>query len=193
MTSNDRTLLCRTHAGHEPSARELWKRHAGWMLAYARSVLGEPRSSSADDVVQAVFCRLLGLDRGTIRSVREVRPWLARAVRHEALNQIRSARRAAQRDARAHRPSQGAQATPGALDLASAMSRLPRRLREVAHLRHIAGLTTDQAALALGVPRGTVASRCHAAVRALRDMLDPTATTPATPTPVGDPCHVLAD
>ena len=174
MSADDQTLLRRTHAGHEPSARELWSRHAGWMAAYARSVLG--RRGLADDVVQSVFCRVLSLDRRAIRRVREVRPWLAQAVRHEALNQLRTLKRTARRDAAA-----GARASAHSVpadthpDLASALAGLPRRQREVAYLRHVAGLTVDQTAAALGVPRGTVASRNHAAMQRLRDTLEPPA------------------
>ena len=209
MHPDDRTLLRKTHAGHEPSARELWRRHAGWMLAFARTISGDRRGVSADDIVQTVFCRLLGLDRSAVRAVRDVRPYLAQATRREALNQLRAARRAAAREAGAGRGPAGPDG-PDALDsaaLALAVSRLPRRLREVVHLRHIAGLSTDQTALALGLPRGTVASRTHAAVRSLRDMLASetatTHTTPSTPnspttpiTPIthaGEPRHVLAE
>lgn len=194
MTQDDRTLLRKTHAGHEPSARELWRRHAGWMLAYARAVVG-PRGVSPDDVVQVVFCRLLGLDRRAIRAVREVRPWLAQLTRREALNQLRAARRAAHREARAPAPEPPAPPLHEPGDLAAAVARLPRGQREVVHLRHIVGLSTDQTAEAIGVPRGTVASRSHAAMRALRALLDPPA-HPLTPPPtpiLGDPCHALAD
>ncbi len=197
MPTDDRTLLRKTHAGHEPAARELWQRHAGWMLAYARTILGNRGSLAAEDVVQSVFYRLLALDRRTIRSVREVRPWLARFVRHEALNQLRSARRAAQRDALPRASCQDTQATPSTpgVALSLALTQLPRRQREVAHLRHIAGLTTDQTALVLGIPRGTVASRCHAAMRTLRSLLDsaPTPTAPNNPNAVGGTCHALAE
>lgn len=198
MPPDDRTLLRKTHAGHEPSARELWRRHAGWMLAYARAVVG-PRGVSPDDVVQAVFCRLLGLDRRAIREVREVRPWLAQLTRREAINQLRAARRAAHREARARLPEPPMPPLHEPRDLAAAVARLPRGQREVVHLRHIVGLSTDQTAAALGVPRGTVASRSHAAMRALRALLDPLAPPPAhplTPPPapmLGDPCHALAD
>lgn len=174
MPADDQTLLRRTHAGHEPSARELWSRHAGWMAAYARTVLGRRGGSLADDVVQSVFCRVLSLDRRSVRRVVEVRPWLARAVRHESLNQIRTVNRAARRDAaagaRANLPTAATDPHP---DLASALAGLPRRQREVAYLRHVAGLTVDQTAAALGVPRGTVASRNHAAMQRLRDILSP--------------------
>lgn len=168
MPRDDRTILRRTHAGHEPSARELWDRHAGWMLAYARTVLGR-HGDAGEDVVQSVFCRLLELDRRTVRAVDEVRPWLATLVRRTALNHIRSLRRASTREARcvAADPSD----SPPSVDLGAALEALPRRLREVLHLRHVAGLTTDQTAAALGLARGTVASRHHAAVSRLRGEL----------------------
>lgn len=190
MHADDRTLLRRTHSGHEPSARELWRRHAGWMLAFARSIVGERRGVSADDVVQAVFCRLLELDRATVRGVRDVRPYLAQLTRREALNQLRTARRAARREALAGGEAVGAAAVDHA-ELALALARLPRRLREVVHLHHITGLSTDQTALALGVPRGTVASRSHAAVRALRELLG--AGPSSVSSESGEVCHVLAE
>ncbi|MFG0259528.1 MAG: RNA polymerase sigma factor [Phycisphaerales bacterium JB041] len=173
MPADDQTLLRRTHAGHEPSARELWSRHAGWMAAYARSVLGRRGDGLADDVVQSVFCRVLSLDRRAVRRVVEVRPWLARAVRHEALNHLRTLRRAALREASTAARSVALQTTADdPPDLAAAMAGLPRRQREVAYLRHVAGLTVEQTAAALGVPRGTVASRNHAAMQRLRDTLE---------------------
>ncbi|MCC7389869.1 MAG: sigma-70 family RNA polymerase sigma factor [Phycisphaerales bacterium] len=199
MHPDDRTLLRKTHAGHEPSARELWRRHAGWMLAFARTITGDRRGVSADDIVQSVFCRVLALDRSAVRGVRDVRPYLAQSTRREALNQLRAVHRAAQRAAAGGAAREaGGHDGPDSIDsaaLALAVSRLPRRLREVVHLRHIAGLSTDETALALGLPRGTVASRTHAAVRSLRDMLAPetTATHTSPTTHAGESRHALAE
>lgn len=190
MPPDECTLLRRTHAGHEPSARALWNLHAGWMLAYARALLGPRGAAGAEDVVQGVFCRILELDRRTIRQVREVRPWLAQSVRRHALNHIRAARRTHARESRAPAPTSHPAPLIGAPELAAALATLPRRLREVVHLRHVAGLTTDQAALALGLPRGTVASRHHAAMHTLRALLGPGETeTLGTP---GGPIHAQA-
>ncbi|VAX42718.1 hypothetical protein MNBD_PLANCTO03-1099 [hydrothermal vent metagenome] len=196
-TTDDRTLLRKTHAGDDPAARELWHRHAGWMLAYARTLVGNRHSLSPDDVVQSVFCRLLALDRRTLRSVREVRPWLAQLIRHEAFNQLRTARRAVQRDAstRPPRPPVGPSAEPPCTtsELAEAMKKLPRRQREVIHLRHIAGMTTDQTAQVLGVPRGTAASRYGTAMGALRGILDSATTPPSPPFTPAEPPFRLRD
>lgn len=180
MGPDDRTLLRRTHAGHEASARELWDRHAGWMLACARSVLGRRHAHAAEDAVQTVFCRVLQLDRRTIRQVRDVRPWLARAVRRQALNHLRTARRAAARDLAhpAPRPSPGVPPATTLPDLHAALDTLPRRQREVIYLRHVAGLSVDHTAEILGLPRGTVASRTHAALAKLRDILREPQPTP---------------
>ncbi|HZW08810.1 MAG TPA: sigma factor, partial [Phycisphaerales bacterium] len=132
MTADDRQLLRRTHAGHEASARELWQRHAGWMLPCARGALGRRHAGAAEDIVQSVFCRILQLDRRTIRRVRDVRPWLARILRTQALNHVRSAGRAARRESLAAPPERHDAASHP--DLAAALGRLPRRHREVLHL-----------------------------------------------------------
>lgn len=51
-------------------------------------------------------------------------------------------------------------------------------------LRHIAGLSFDQLAAALGVPRSTASSRYDRALRTLRDAIEP------APVPVEEPSHV---
>jgi RNA polymerase sigma-70 factor (ECF subfamily) len=48
------------------------------------------------------------------------------------------------------------------------LARLPERQREVLVLRYYDGLDEAEMAEALGVPRGTVKSRLHGAIRALR-------------------------
>jgi RNA polymerase sigma-70 factor (ECF subfamily) len=57
------------------------------------------------------------------------------------------------------------------VDLAEAVARLPRRLRDVVELGAIRGLPYHQVALLLGLPVGTVKSRMFHAVRQLRTLL----------------------
>ncbi len=170
MRDTDEILLRKMHAGSEPAAAMLWARHAAWMLGFARSVVGRRGGVSAEDVVQNVFLRVLTLDRGTIRAVREARPWLAALVRREALNQLRTLRRRHRRDAQAFAGATADAPAPshGGSEVHAVLAAMPRRLREVVHLRHALGLTTEQTAQALGLPRGTVASRHHAAMTMLR-------------------------
>lgn len=55
-----------------------------------------------------------------------------------------------------------------ALPLKDALRRLPRNLREVIVLRYFTGLTLEETAHALGIPRGTVSTRQKKALALLR-------------------------
>ena len=57
-------------------------------------------------------------------------------------------------------------------ELMRLLDRLPDRLREVLVLRHYHDLAEAEIAEVLGIPRGTVKSRLHAAVRAARALLE---------------------
>lgn len=58
-------------------------------------------------------------------------------------------------------------------DLVRAVAKLRPRLREVVLLVGIEGHTLEEAALRLDIPRGTAASRYHAALEKLRSLLAP--------------------
>lgn len=58
------------------------------------------------------------------------------------------------------------------LPLADAVSRLPEELRQVVVLRYFSGLTLEETARALGLPRGTVTSRQKRALALLRLQLE---------------------
>jgi RNA polymerase sigma-70 factor (ECF subfamily) len=171
--STDHELLERTCRGDSAGAREFWSRFGPAMLAYARAVLrrhgGEP---AAADAVQTVLCRLLELDHGAVAAVADVPAFLLRSTRHAALNLIRSADRARAREA-GHGPAPtGVAATPedaaSASPAMAAIETLDEEAREVVILKHIAGLTFDQIALALDQNRNTVAARYRRAVEGLR-------------------------
>jgi RNA polymerase sigma-70 factor (ECF subfamily) len=172
MNEDDRKLLQATHRGHEASARLLWRLHAPRLIAHARAIVREP--GAAEDVVQAVMCRILELPRARITAVTDVAAFLAASTRREALNHIRSGRREAarRRNAPAAPPRPGPVPAP---DVSAALDTLPRRLREVVVLRHVGGLTFDQIALALEANRNTVAGRYRAALFALKSLLEPAA------------------
>lgn len=172
MSHDDRQLLIKTHRGHEASARLLWERHAPRLQAHARAIVKD--QASAADIVQNVMCRMLELPGWRVREVQDVAAFLAAAVRREAVNHIRAARREAVRRVAATELSFRTQpaATP-ASDVHAAVDALPRRLREVVVLKHVADLTFDQISAALSTNRNTIASRYRAALEALRCALGP--------------------
>ena len=178
MPTDDRQLLIETHRGHEASARLLWARHAPRLTAHARAIVRD----AADDVVQTVLCRILELPARRIRAIDDVPAFLAAAVRRESLNHLRAARRAHSRRRPAPPPADPPAHTREyapfhAPDLQAALNRLPRRLREVVVLKHVAELTFDQIAAALATNRNTVASRYRSAVAALRALIQPVPST----------------
>src|SRR5262249_21205447 len=81
-------------------------------------------------------------------------------------------------------------------ELEAAIDRLPRRHREMIALKHIAGLTFDQIAVATGLNRNTAAARYRAAIEALQHHLDPgdhpgvRSHTPAAKSPLQEVRHV---
>src|SRR5262245_17323349 len=171
MDPDDRELLRRTNRGEAGAAAALWARHAPALRAFAASILG--RRGAADEpeeIVQAAFCRVVELPASHIAGVRDAAPWLARLVRNGALNHLRAARREQRRRAAAAQGPAPAPLTDEALG--AAVASLPRRLREVVMLRHVCGLSFDQIALSLGVPRSTAASRLAAALDLLRAALE---------------------
>lgn len=175
IDADDRQLLLATHAGDEPAARALWARHAPHLIAYAATIL--PAGLSGEDIVQTAMCSVLSQNRRTLARVENVAAWLAHLVRNTALNSIRSARRGRARVKAAGEltapigRSPPAASTESEDGLKAAVDALPRRLREAVALRHVAGLTFDQMALALDANRNTVAARYRAALATLRGVM----------------------
>lgn len=140
---------------------------------HAQAILHQP--AAADDVVQAVMCRLLALPRERIEAVTDVAAFLSSSVRHEAMNHLRSSRRERARLRASWRdPGSGPDTPPydpsraDRDELAAALASIPRRLREIVVLKHSCGLTFDQVAAVLETNRNTVAARYRSAVELLR-------------------------
>jgi RNA polymerase sigma-70 factor, ECF subfamily len=175
MTTEDHILLQRTRRGDEAAARELWSRFAPRMLAYARGVLGRAHADAAEDVVQCVFMSILAQTRRQVRQIDDIPAWMLRSTRNAAINHLRGIRRERARHANAPAASE-VRCVPQPLNqdpatLAAAIDALPRRHREPIILKHVAGLTFDQLALALGINRNTAAARYRAALATLRQSL----------------------
>jgi RNA polymerase sigma-70 factor, ECF subfamily len=182
MSMDDRQLLIRTRRGEEHAARVLWATFAPRMLAYARGILGRRYAHGADDVVQSVFLSVLTISPRRLRRVEDVSAWLLALTRNSALNHLRTIRRERARIGVAA-PARARPDTAEPDDrLAAAVDTLPRRYREPLILKHIAGLTFDQLALALDINRNTAASRYRTAL----DMLRRAMSSDADVQPTGD-------
>jgi RNA polymerase sigma-70 factor (ECF subfamily) len=156
---------------HEKGLRALFDAHASVLLAYALRLTGGDRSR-AEDVVQETLVRAWrNLDR-LDESVAPVRPWLFTVAQRVAIDAHR-ARRA--------RPVEVGDemlaVIPGLDDLEATLDRvvviealdsLSRDHRAVIVETYYRGRSVAEAADVLGVPPGTVKSRCYYALRALK-------------------------
>ena len=135
----------------------------------------------AEDVVQEAFVKAYAaLDR--FRTGSPFRPWLLRIVANETRNLHRSAGRRAARERRAWEaaepllragdgPADAALGEVRRAALVDCLSRLPAAQRQVVTCRYLLDLDEAETAAVLGWPRGTVKSRLHRALRALRSQL----------------------
>lgn len=174
----DRELVERVKRGDVDAYETLVQRHQTAAFRTAYLVAGS--ADDADDAAQEGFVKAFyAIDR--FRSDAPFRPWLLAIVANEARTRIRSASRRqtlAQRLAEG-RPEGDAAPSPEEAALAradeervmQALSRLGEDDRLVIGYRYFLELSEKEAAVALGVRRGTVKSRLSRALRRLRDAL----------------------
>ncbi|RIK99944.1 MAG: hypothetical protein DCC71_19705 [Proteobacteria bacterium] len=166
---SDEELMAAIARGDERALTALIDRHAARLHGFLARVAGD--RDDADDLLQETWIRVARGAR-TFDAARRVRPWLygiaanlardlhrRRAVRSRASQDGRSA--AATARAPAFRPLDR-------IDIRARLARLPDRLREALVLRFYEGLDEAEMAEALGIPKGTVKSRVHGAIRELR-------------------------
>lgn len=163
--------MLRMHRGDELAAEMLWARFAARLTAYARVLLPSGYASSAEDVVQGVFVKVLRMRRGQLRRVEDGAAYLFRVTRNEAVNAGRGELRERARRRVVEARGEGMLEREDVRRVLGAIEGLVYEQREVILLRYIGGLTNGQVAEALGVNRNTVASRARLGMEKLRDEL----------------------
>jgi len=152
--------------------RVLYRDHAAALWRYAVRLTGDP--SRAEDVVQETLLRAWQHPEVTEDADRSARAWLFTVARNMIVDERRSARYRKERDSL---DTPGAPDRPGpdevnsALDrllLGDALDQLSDDHRAVIRRSYYLGWTTAQIAADLDIAEGTVKSRLHYAVRALR-------------------------
>jgi RNA polymerase sigma-70 factor (ECF subfamily) len=172
MLSEERSgLVERARRGDRAAFRGLYEAHAATARRVARALLADP--AAAEDAAQDAW---VDAWRGLPRFLpgRPFRPWLVALVANRC--RMTARRRAVDRldpgaaERLADRADVAAQATAGLVDplLVAALAALPPAQRRVLELRVLADLDLAEIAAATGRPVGTVKSRLHRAVAALR-------------------------
>ncbi|CDR07472.1 sigma-70 family RNA polymerase sigma factor [Streptomyces iranensis] len=155
----------------ERALRTLYDEQAGALYGYVVRLLGGDRHR-AEDVVQETLLRCWrtqDLDIG-----RPLRPWLFRVARNLVIDDYRSRMTRPQEigagpwlDDALTRPD-GVDRLLSSLLLKEAFRQLSAKHREVLYEAYYSGRSTRETGQLLGIPPGTVKSRTHHAVRALR-------------------------
>lgn len=153
----------------EDRARALYEEHVPALLAYVQRMMHGDRQL-AEDIVQETLLR--AWKHAGDLPARARRPWLFTTARNLVIDSYR-ARNARPIEAPAHRmdASVGDDGLDSALDavlLTDALRALSAEHRAVLFDCYYRGRTAVQIAAARGLPPGTVRSRIHYALRALR-------------------------
>jgi RNA polymerase sigma-70 factor (ECF subfamily) len=180
MEPHDSVLWSRSRAGDVAAFGLLFERHGKAIYNYCFRRIGD--WAAAEDALSIVFLEAWRR-RDKELPPDKVRPWLYGIATNVVRNRHRSERRFAAALRRVPEP----ESEPGLADLADArldderemrrvlavISQLPKREQDVFVLCAWSDLSYEDAALALGIPIGTVRSRLSRARRRLRE-LDPT-------------------
>jgi len=167
-TRSDAELIAACRRGDLYAFEVLYRRHRDWAVSLAYRFCGH--RDDALDVLQEVFAYVLQ-KLPDLKLTALFTTFLYPVVKHRALDKVRARKRLA--------------ATPAEFDpetFAAPDERAPGEIRElltglsaihqeVVWLRFAEGLDLREIALALRVPLGTVKSRLHLALSALREKL----------------------
>jgi RNA polymerase sigma-70 factor (ECF subfamily) len=174
---DDAELLRAVGHGDEKAFATLVDRHAPYLFGVAHGLTGG-NAADAEDLVQET---LLAALNGKFRGESAVRTWLVAILVKKAAMLRRSAGRRGPHLSLAGGASDKsgsreievpvrseASSTEAKLDLTAMLQTLTPGHRAVIVLRELEGMSYEEMAAALGVPRGTVESRLHRAREELR-------------------------
>jgi RNA polymerase sigma-70 factor (ECF subfamily) len=170
--ASDEELMARLQAGDERALEQLMQRYQGPLYGFLSRRVG----SSADDVFQETWIRIVRA-RESFDTERRFAAWLYQIAnnlcrdRYRRVDAMRRAVDAFQVEDETLRAAPAGPALPDRDVMRERVLALPDRLREVLVLRYYEDLGEEEMSQVLGVPRGTIKSRLHAAVKALRESM----------------------
>jgi RNA polymerase sigma-70 factor (ECF subfamily) len=166
--ADDPELLEQIGHGDHAAFKMLLDRHARYLFGIAHSLTNN--ASDAEDLIQETFAAVLN---AKFRGESSVRTWLVRILVNRAALLRRSRHRGSShlKIASEQMPVEQRSESSGVdakLDLSAMLEQLSEEHRQVIILRELQGMSYEEMAQALDVPRGTIESRLHRAREELR-------------------------
>ncbi len=168
---NDLQLVQRAARGDGKAFHALVDAHAQRLYRLAVTLVGN--ATDAEDVLQEAFA---GAFRGLpgFQGRSSVKTWLTRILVTQAAKWRRDRQRRSMPSSDSLEPSQpdtAATSIGAKIDLQAALKLLSQEHREVLVLREFEGMSYEEMAESLDLPRGTVESRLHRARAELKEKL----------------------
>jgi len=168
-TASARQLLQRVGQGDRDAFQDFYASYGARVMAMVRRQVVVQQL--AEELVQDVFVAVWLGARGYREDMGDPEPWLLGITRHKLQDHWRRMRGLVEAMGSHAQQAQVKARVPDAdlrLAVEEALTTLPIEQRCVLDLIYQRGLTFTETARALGVPRGTVKSRVHAALLTLR-------------------------
>lgn len=166
---SDEELMQAVARGEEAALRALFARHEAPLHAYLARLCGD--AAEAEDLAQESWLRIVRA-APAFDSSRRFKAWAYGIATNVARDRFRRVRARggphAQLETGVVDPAVPETRSIARVDLRGRLAELPERLRQALVLRYYDGMSEPEIAEALGIARGTVKSRLHAAVAALR-------------------------
>lgn len=168
--AEDDLLIERGRCGDRQALVELYDRYKSRVFAYCLAIVGsrEDAEDAAHDAFRYVFAKL-----AAYRARGRFAPYLFRVARSFCMDLLRRRTRhtSLPEEFDVAEPPDERFESDEREGLRSALEALPPPYREVVFLRVTNGLSVQEVSRIVGVPEGTVKSRLHHAIRALRRMM----------------------
>ena len=162
---SDEALIAAVNHGDTAAFETLYYRYRDWVVHMAFRFTGD--RDAALDVLQETFLYFSKKFPG-FRLTAKLTTFLYPAVRNYSIAARRKNERFVSEDAVSDMPA----ASPAPEGLTEVLAHLPAEQREVLLLRFVDGMSMEEIAAVVRIPAGTVKSRLHYALKALRE--DPT-------------------
>jgi RNA polymerase sigma-70 factor (ECF subfamily) len=166
----DEALMVQLQVGDEAALSQLMRRYQAPLYAFLNRRVGD----AADDLFQESWIRVVRA-RDRFDPSRRFSTWLFQIANNLCRDRYRRlaargrATDAFEREQRTVNPGQGQPEIPERDRMREHIARLSDKQREVLLLRYYQDMSEAEISDVLDIPRGTVKSRLHAAVKALRE------------------------